>query len=481
MAGRLAIGLLLTSPCSALAQAPASPAPPADPRITALPLFPDAAPAATPAAGRESKKASANTAAKAPPSKPTPAPSHPPRSPNTQPSAHASQEAKTPPPGPAATVAPRSAPLPSVAATATPLAPASPARPATALRRAPQPLSKDPDGLPRLPNPQWSIAALALMGAAYAALRWRRGKATPAQVDAPDEPLPVSDEQQAAPPSEPEAEPAQEAPETNTAITFRPRLTFAALPEDAPPIGDPADILSSHRAAREKAEDSPEPDREADADGEWAPMRTDATAPERRGAPLPAHTAAHTAAPAMQPASQHAGLAIDFTATRFHTTRSHAVLRYRLGVTNRGEMAVGPVLIEAVLSAPPLDGLTDPANHPSETACIHRLEALAPGERGQLDAQLSLPLSEVAATRVGAAQLFVPVVMLHAEAAASDAAELPEGAVPEVVASSDALFMVGECSDPQDNGEEEGHLAPFRLDMGPRMATTLTQRALDAG
>ncbi|MEO0032953.1 MAG: hypothetical protein RIS94_2711, partial [Pseudomonadota bacterium] len=93
---------------------------------------------------------------------------------------------------------------------------------------------------------------------------------------------------------------------------------------------------------------------------------------------------------------------------------------------------------------------------------LHRVAALAPGESVTLGGEMRLPLSSVLPIRNGEAQLFVPLTRFDGWASAPDGRGV----------HARAAFLVG-----QENAAQP-RLAPFRLDLGPRVYDQLGQRAL---
>ena len=164
-------------------------------------------------------------------------------------------------------------------------------------------------------------------------------------------------------------------------------------------------------------------------------------------------------------------LSLAFEPLRFSATLAHAVLPYRLSVTNGGETALGTITIAgdmiAAEPAAPTGCLTaqDAAHLPS----MHSLPTLAPGETAELRGEFRLPLSAITPLRVGGAALMVPLVRLKVEAMSQNGASPQDGALCRL-----AQFVVGE---PDDDGADRLH--PFRLDLGPRSWAVAALGGLD--
>ncbi len=153
-------------------------------------------------------------------------------------------------------------------------------------------------------------------------------------------------------------------------------------------------------------------------------------------------------------------LSLTFEPLRFSATLAHAVLPYRLSVTNGGEAPLGPVtiggdMVAADVAAPPATlSARDAAHLPN----LHTLPALAPGETVALRGELRLPLGDIVPLRLGLAALMVPLVRLNIEVR-----EKGRSGRAGAPLSRLAQFVVGE---PDEDASERLH--PFRLDLGPR-------------
>ena len=141
----------------------------------------------------------------------------------------------------------------------------------------------------------------------------------------------------------------------------------------------------------------------------------------------------------------------------------NATLSYRLLLTNSGEVpltdiAISGDMISAHSSLPPEQQIAAP-DEPLEP--IQTIERLAPGESRTVSGQFQLPLPMIRPIRRGEIALFVPLARL------SIVARGENGSQPTVMTS-----VVGQIPPRGAQG-----LQPFRLDLGPRTYSDLSQRA----
>jgi len=90
----------------------------------------------------------------------------------------------------------------------------------------------------------------------------------------------------------------------------------------------------------------------------------------------------------------------------------------------------------------------------------HEIARIEPGERIELSGELRLPLAQINPIRSGAIALFVPLARFRAEATG---------------ATTLATFVVGELQ----QTSASAALLPFRLDLGPRIYSQVSQRRID--
>ena len=93
----------------------------------------------------------------------------------------------------------------------------------------------------------------------------------------------------------------------------------------------------------------------------------------------------------------------------------------------------------------------------------HALVELAPGEIAEFTGELRVQLTAVTAFRAGTAAYFVPLARFRVEAGQAD------GTLQVLVQT----YVVGETSENPGAG-----LRPFRLDLGPRTYSRISQRAV---
>lgn len=162
--------------------------------------------------------------------------------------------------------------------------------------------------------------------------------------------------------------------------------------------------------------------------------------------------------PPIAPLAPSQPLALQLHPERLSVSLVNATLHYRLAVTNLSGAPLGPIAIAA-------DMIGAHASIPAETQLgqdggglelRHELAALGAGETAEMRGELRLPLAQVTPIRSGAATLLVPLVRLRVEAGR---------------ASFTSAVVVGETP-PVDGAP----LRPFRLDTGPRIFGSVSQR-----
>jgi len=172
--------------------------------------------------------------------------------------------------------------------------------------------------------------------------------------------------------------------------------------------------------------------------------------------------------PAPQPASQRPaprtddGLSVNLRARRLSATLLNTALTYDLVVTNSGEVPLGPLAVNCDMIGA---HASMPARVQLETARQgepdHRIPHLGPGESATISGELRLPLTAITPIRKGEAALFVPLARFRI-------LTWREGRPP---VATNRTFVIGETPITQDAA-----LKPFRLDLGPRMYSSITQR-----
>ncbi len=156
-------------------------------------------------------------------------------------------------------------------------------------------------------------------------------------------------------------------------------------------------------------------------------------------------------------------LDVALAARRMSATLLNTVLNYELVVSNNGSEPIGPVqvggdMIGAHASLPARSQL-ELAGQSIEP--LHRLESLAPGESVTLTGEFRLPLAAITPIRNGGASLFVPLARFRVEALRSNAPPL----------TINRTFVIGESQE-----RPGAALKPFRLDLGPRLYSRISQR-----
>lgn len=187
-------------------------------------------------------------------------------------------------------------------------------------------------------------------------------------------------------------------------------------------------------------------------------------APAPKAGPVSQPATAIPPAPPTTPAKPGDFITVALSVRRLSATLMNTALTYELTVTNTGPDAIGPIavsgdMIGAHASIPPkvlLETAADGEPH-------HRIPRLEPGESAAMSGELRLPLAAITPIRNGAATLFVPLARFRVLA-------FRDGRPP---VSANHAFVVGE--EPQNPGSA---LKPFRLDLGPRLYSSITQREL---
>lgn len=187
------------------------------------------------------------------------------------------------------------------------------------------------------------------------------------------------------------------------------------------------------------------------------PMVAPPAAPE----PLPTPTPAPSA-PAILFGSD---LEIALETTRMSATLVNATLSYRLTLTNHSSVAMAPVAISADMIAAHASLTREQQLGLDGQRLEHRhsLPTLAPGETTVLSGDIRLPLAAIPTIRSGDATIFVPLARFRVVAARELAAPLTET----------RAFVIGEPAAPGNSS-----LKPFRLDLGPRIYSQVSQRQL---
>ena len=193
-------------------------------------------------------------------------------------------------------------------------------------------------------------------------------------------------------------------------------------------------------------------------------------AAEPAGAPMAVPLAAPKPAPAAplpEPKLSLApqGLGIALEARRMSASLMATTLSYTLTLTNHSAqplsaLAVEGDMISAHASIPPEQQM---ASDGLRLELRHALVTLAPGESAEFTGDLRLPLSSITPIRAGEAAYFVPLARLRVEASTSAGASLVQV----------QTFVVGELPETAGAG-----LRPFRLDLGPRVYSQISQRAV---
>lgn len=187
------------------------------------------------------------------------------------------------------------------------------------------------------------------------------------------------------------------------------------------------------------------------------------TPPLRPAAPKPA-PAPQAPQPVLEPLAAGVTLgpiALAFEARKLSATIINTTLAYRLFIKNRREEALTGLIVAgdmiAAHAALPVEQQLGTDGQPLELR--HEVARLEPGEVRELTGELRLPLTAINPIHSGNSLLFVPLTRLRIEAHGE---------------SLLAAWVIGEA--PLKAG---GGLQPFRLDLGPRVYSQISQRSID--
>ncbi len=177
--------------------------------------------------------------------------------------------------------------------------------------------------------------------------------------------------------------------------------------------------------------------------------------------PEPVAAAPVAAAPALATTPLPEGLILSLEARRMSASLMATTLSYQLSVTNHTATALSALAIEGDMigahgALPPEQQV---ARKTQQLELRHAVVELAPGETAVLTGDIRVPLELITPIRAGTAAFFVPLARFRVSAG------------PLVVVQT---FVIGEA--PETAGAA---LKPFRLDLGPRTYSRISQRALD--
>lgn len=182
--------------------------------------------------------------------------------------------------------------------------------------------------------------------------------------------------------------------------------------------------------------------------------------PGRESAALPLPAVPSTPVPALPQ-----GVGIVLEAKRMSASLIATTLSYALTVTNNSHETLSALAIEGDMIAAHASLAPEQqiASGAQALELRHALVTLEPGESAEFKGDFRLPLTSLTPIRAGNAAYFVPLARVRV------AASTPTGQ-PMVQVQT---FVVGE------RGETDGAgLRPFRLDLGPRTYSQLSQRAI---
>ena len=158
-------------------------------------------------------------------------------------------------------------------------------------------------------------------------------------------------------------------------------------------------------------------------------------------------------------------LEVTLAARKLSATLLNTALNYELVVTNTGKESIGPLTVGGDMigahASLPASAQLELAEQGTEP--LHRLETLGPGESRTLTGELRLPLASILPIRNGNTSLFVPLARFRVKALRGD----------EPLLVVNRTFVIGETQ-----ATPGAALKPFRLDLGPRLYSQISQREL---
>jgi hypothetical protein len=187
--------------------------------------------------------------------------------------------------------------------------------------------------------------------------------------------------------------------------------------------------------------------------------------PEEKSQPAEPEPALTPEPPAPEPVSSR--IAVTLAARRMSATLLNTALSYELPLTNISPGPLGPISVEGDMIAAhgsipqseqiALDG--------AQLVPLHRVEMLEPGASATLAGEFRLPLAAITPIRSGNAALFVPLARFRIVTPQTDAPPLGFA----------HTFVIGETP-----ARVDAALKPFRLDLGPRLYSQISQREIAA-
>ncbi|MEP2103669.1 MAG: hypothetical protein ABJP02_16180 [Parasphingorhabdus sp.] len=155
-------------------------------------------------------------------------------------------------------------------------------------------------------------------------------------------------------------------------------------------------------------------------------------------------------------------LQIDFIANGASSTLLNAVLNYTIALTNQSAQPLRDIRLSGAMMQANSDNARNEGIEAGEI--LHEIESLAAGETVSLTGDIRLPLNAIRPITFKSQALFIPLARFGV--AYTD----PNGIECQQAAS----FIIGREYEPR-----RPKMAPFRLDLGPRIFTPVGQRPLN--
>jgi len=154
-------------------------------------------------------------------------------------------------------------------------------------------------------------------------------------------------------------------------------------------------------------------------------------------------------------------LTLEFIATRMSASLLNATLAYRIVLHSAEEL--GSVTVRADMTSAHASRPAEEQLGHSDAPVIHTVDCIGAGEDVEFTGEIRLPLSAITPIRQGQAALFIPLVRIAVD-----------GSTAQGPAALRTAFVIGLHEAPSAQ-----RLRPFRLDLGPRNYSDISQRALD--
>ena len=139
----------------------------------------------------------------------------------------------------------------------------------------------------------------------------------------------------------------------------------------------------------------------------------------------------------------------------------NATLAYRIMLHSADEL--GPVTVRADMTSAHASRPAEEQLGHSDAPVVHTVDHIGAGETAEFKGEIRLPLSAITPIRQGQAALFIPLVRITVD-----------GITAQGPVGLRTAFVIG-----LHDATSGQRLRPFRLDLGPRVYSDISQRALE--